>query len=475
MALTGNGTLLGIIDSGIDYSHPDFRNEDGSTRIIALWDQTIDGNPPEGYSVGTLYTREQMNEALQKETREEQFEIVPSRDRTGHGTHVAGIAGGNGRASDQKVKGVAPEAEFIIVKISNPVPSNQLEHSNLEYALEFCVNTALEINKPIAVNISYGNNYGAHNGRSLFDNRMNQLALIGKSVVCCGMGNEGSSARHFEERFDSDKNSVATNNIAIKHSVEWYIAPGETLISVQLWKSYVDEFRITFIAPDGEILGILPNNNRLQQTKYRDTTVYLYSGLPTPIQIRQLLLVVLEGNPYIDTGIWTLEIEPIRVIDGDYHMWLPVTEGTNPNTGFLNPVDNTTLTIPATTERVVSVGAYDGINNRLVAFSGRGFTSDGRVKPDVVAPGVDITSCAPGGGYDIRSGTSMATPFVTGTAALMMEWGIVQNNDPSMYGERIRASMRRMALPLPYIRSYPDYRVGYGALNQNEILPNLYL
>lgn len=475
MALTGSGTLLGIIDSGIDYAHPDFRNEDGSTRIFMLWDQTIVGDPPDGYEVGTLYTREEINEALQMNTRDEQLAIVPSQDRSGHGTHVAGIAGGNGRASDGRTIGVAPEAEFIIVKISNPVPSNQLERSNLEYALEFCVNIAAEVNKPIAVNISYGNNYGAHNGRSLFDNRMNQLALIGKSVVCCGMGNEGSSARHFQDTFLSMDNPVVTNNIEITHSVEWNIAPGETIISIQLWKSYVDEFHVTLIAPDGDVLGVLPSVTRLQQTSYRNTTVYIYSGLPTPIQIRQLLLVVLEGKPNIETGIWKFEIEPKRVVDGDYHMWLPVTEGTNPNTGFLNPVDQTTLTIPATTERVISVGAYDERDNRLATFSGRGFTADGRVKPDVVAPGVDITSCAPGGGYGIRSGTSMATPYVTGTAALIMEWGIVQNNDPFMYGERIRASIRRMALPLPYIRSYPDYRVGYGALNQNEILPNLYL
>ena len=434
MALTGKGTFIGIIDSGIDYSHPDFRNEDGSTRIFALWDQTVEGDPPPGYPIGTVYTREQINAALAQPDRAGQLQIVPSTDQSGHGTHVAGIAAGNGRASDGRIVGVAPKAELIVVKISNPVATNLLESSNLEYAIEYCVFTAAEAGKPIAVNISYGNNYGAHNGGSLLDNRIDSLERIGQSVLCCGMGNEGNTARHFEGKLFPTGQASVPDADDQGRVAEWFVAPGERAISVQLWKNYVDEFNVRLYAPNNRLMGTMPNPSRLQQAIYRTTELYLYSGLPTPIQIQQLFLVVMEGNPFVETGIWRLEVEPVRIVDGTYHIWLPVAIETNQNTRFLNPAENTTLTIPATAIRVISVGAYDASTMRFASFSGRGYTADGRVKPDIVAPGVNIVSCAPDGGYRTLSGTSMATPYATGTASLMMEWGIVQGNDSLMYG-----------------------------------------
>ncbi|MBH1941281.1 S8 family serine peptidase [Mobilitalea sibirica] len=452
--LFGEGVLVAVIDSGIDYSHPDFRNEDGTTRILALWDQTIPGAPPEGFDIGTLYTREQINEALNT-PMPERLELVPSTDLSGHGTHVAGIAAGNGRASNGRYRGVASQSELIVVKLGTSIGDSFPRTTQLMQGIDFAIRTAVIEGTPVAINISFGNNYGSHTGLSLLETFINDAANIWKNNIIIGTGNEGATGNHTQGVLQMGRNEV----------IEIAVSEYEFALNFQIWKNYYDHFDIIITAPNGTRVGPIPRILGTQQFTVAQTEIFLYYGDPTPYNPQQEIYVeLIPTNRYINSGIWRIELVPNRIVEGNYDIWLPSGSVKNPATRFLLSSEYTTLTIPSTAERAITVGAYNAYTDSYAPFSGRGYTRNNRVKPDLVAPGVNINSASPGGGYTIRSGTSMATPFVTGSAALLMEWGIVRGNDPYLYGEKLRAYLINGARPLRIERIYPNRTLGYGAL-----------
>ncbi len=453
--LFGRGVITAIIDSGIDYAHPDFRLENGQTRILELWDQTIPGSPPEGFSLGTLYTREQINQALATTNPIERMEIVPSTDTSGHGTHVAGIAAGNGRASNGLFRGVASQSELIIVKLGSSVGQSFPTTTRLMEGIDFCVRSAIKYNRPIAINLSFGNHYGAHNGSSILESYINDISSFARSNIIIGTGNEGTAGKHV--------GGIIGNTIEV---IELAVGQFQFSFNLQIWKNFYDQFDITLVSPGGTRVGPIPARLGTQQFRIGPTEIYLYYGDPTPYNPEQQIFIeFIPRNNYVEAGLWQIELTPINIVVGNYDMWLPSGGVISPETRFTRPTEETTLTIPSTAIRAISVGAYDPRLGSLAFFSGRGYPRGfGYVKPDIVAPGVNITSCAPGGGYSTRSGTSMATPFVTGSVALLMEWGITNGNDPYMYGEKVRAYLIAGARQLPIEPIYPNPIVGYGAL-----------
>lgn len=469
--LSGEGVLIGLVDSGVDYLHPDFQNADGSTRILKLWDQSVPGTPPEGYVLGSEYDSAQINEAIEagRSGRMNAYEIVPSRDLSGHGTQVLGIAAGNGRASDGLYRGMAWESKIIAVKLGNPREASFPRSTELMQGVDYLVRQAIAYNRPMAINISFGNNYGSHEGDSLLPSYLDAVAGLGRISICAGAGNEGSDALHTSGILKNASVREAASSAVIELAVSTY----ERTLNVQLWKEYVDEFDISLTNPAGERIG--PLNERLGSQRFYlgNTQLLIYYGKPGPYSVSQEIYVdFIPLNQYVDDGIWTITLTPRRIVDGRFDLWLPGGGVLNTATRFLRPNPDTTLTVPGTASKVITVGAYDSRTMAYADFSGRGYTRvTNQVKPDLAAPGVAIMTTCAGGGYAAATGASFATPFVTGAAALMMEWGIVDGNDLYLFGEKVKAYLRRGARQLPGYETWPNNQLGYGALCVRDSLP----
>lgn len=465
--LSGRGILIGIVDSGIDYENPDFRNEDGTTRIVSLWDQSITGRPPSGYATGSEYTQEEINAALAEPDRTVRSRIVSSRDASGHGTAVAGIAAGNGRGSEGRIyRGAAPEAELLIVKMGTPRPDGFPRTTELMLGVDYVIRKALELRRPVAVNISFGNTYGSHDGTSLVERFLNDISDTWKNVICIGSGNEGTTAGHASGRVSDEEETVQ----------EFAVQEREPALNVQIWKSYVDEMDISIVSPSGERVGPFREILGPQRFILGNTELLIYYGEPKPYSVRQEIYIsFIPLQSYVDGGVWRIILTPGRIVDGTYQMWLPAQTALNVGTAFLRPNSMSTLTIPSTAALAVTVAAYDARTFSYADFSGRGpaavYEGIGVPKPDLAAPGVLVNAPVPGGGYRAFSGTSFAAPFVTGSAALLMEWGIVKGNDPYLYGEKVKAYLRRGARELPGYDTWPNALLGYGVLCVRESLP----
>lgn len=459
LSLTGRGVLVAVIDSGIDYENDVFRNADGTTRIRNLWDQTIPGDPPEGYVIGTEYTREEINDALLAATRQERLQIVPSQDASGHGTSVAGIAAGN----SQEYQGVAYESELLIVKLGIPREEGFPRTTELIQALDYVVRKALEYQMPVAINLSFGNTYGPHDGSSLLERFIEDIANTWKSVICIGTGNEGNSAGHTSGVLVDSEETI----------IQLAVQENSPSLNVQIWKAYFDLVDISLVSPSGVRIGPIQERLGSQRFTVGNTQILLYYGEPNPFSIDQEIFIdFLPRNTYIDSGIWRILLTPRDIVNGEFALWLPSQAVLNPGTAFLFPTEERTLTVPSTSYGTIGVGAYDSATFTYADFSGRGPAGPGRrAKPDIVAPGVDITAPIPGGTFAEFSGTSFATPFATGGAALLMEWGIERENDPFLYGEKVKAYFQRGARPFVGIIEYPSPLVGYGALCVEESLP----
>ena len=481
--LTGKGVLVAVIDSGISYWNEDFRNPDGTTRIRFLWDQVL----------AREFDQTQINAALAAGSRQAAQQIVPSIDTTGHGTAVAGIAAGNGGRGGMAYAGIARESELLIVRLGSPRADSFPRTTELMRALTYAVNKSVELQMPLAVNLSFGNTYGAHNGTSLVERFLDNISEVGRSVICVGSGNEGASGGHVggSMKVTGRDTSESTNTVnTIDNTVgdnitrvELVVGVYETGLNVQLWKEYVDRYLVTLVSPAGESFQVDTDQPGKQIYRLQQTQVLLYNGEPAPYMTSQEIyfdFLPANGNRYLDQGVWTFQLRPLRTITGNYTFYLPSGTVRSANTRFVRPTPDVTLTIPSTAVKVITVGAYDPGYESYADFSGRGYlyqqqvnsrTSDTYVKPDLAAPGVGILAPNRDGGYSPVTGTSFATPFVTGAAAVLMQWGIVNGNDPYLYGEKVKAYLRKGAKGIRGEREYPNARVGYGSICVEDSLP----
>ena len=373
-----------------------------------------------------------------------------SRDITGHGTAVAGI-----------VSACTPKADLLIVKLDTS-NTNQVDTINLMRGIDFSVRYSRDNNVPMVINLSYGNNAGDHNGNSILEKYIDAVGDLSKLTIVVGAGNDGVAGRHIQINMGNES----------FYRREFQVSQGEGSIYIQIWRESIDVVDIILETPSGEILGPFNNYDNLMTYVTNNMDIRVLNNGPTPINSRlETYISIIPLDEYIESGIWSIVFNPKSIINGRLDVWLPVEGSTNTELFFLNPTVTTTLTIPSSTTKVITVGAYDSNNLTYASFSGRGYTVDGLIKPDLVAPGVNINTAMAGGGYTVVTGTSFAAPFVSSGAAMLMEYGIVRGNDLFLYGEKVKAYLIKGAKKISEFENIPNDRVGWGALCVEESVP----
>ncbi|MGN0317574.1 MAG: S8 family peptidase [Lachnospira sp.] len=428
--LNGRGVIVAVIDTGIDILDRDFIGADGKSRISSIYDQTTQ----------TEYDNDRINEMIENYYNQAINSQPDTIDLTGHGTNVAKICCGN--------NGVASESEIVIVKMGTS-KNAQPRTNQLMEAVDYCYRYAVMKEKPLAVNVSYGSNYGDHLGNSLLDSFLNDISRNWKMSICVGTGNEGAGATHFEGKLTDNQWLTA----------EFGVGAYENTLDIQVWKSFQDNCTFEIVNPNGEVLVNISDRRFSEPINVSDNTnrIYVFNSPPGPSNASQEIFINISGRrEYISSGTWKIRLLCRQVMSGRVDMWLPVSSALNFSTGFLKPSPEFTFTIPSTATRVISVGAYNQKIMGYAAFSGRGYSyaMGNRLmcKPELVAPGVDILLERRLYNNSITTqsvtGTSFATPFVTGAAALLLEWGIVNGNDLFLYGDKLKEYLISGAKPI---------------------------
>lgn len=471
LGLTGRGTLLGVIDSGIDYQNPVFRYADGSTKILGLWDQTINDGPlPQWMSYGSEYREAQINEALRSS---DPYSIVPSRDIDGHGTFMAGIAAGVDQPDEQFI-GAAPGAALAVVKLK---PAKQYlrdffaiqpdavayQENDIMLAISYLEHLGRELRMPLVVLCGLGTNWGSHTGNSPLARTLSMLANRSQVAVVVPVGNENGLGHHYEGRI-SEQGGV--------QDVEIRVAPEEKGFQLELWSLVPDRFTVSILSPSGDYVPQIPlrlGQSQLLKFPLENTTVDVsYRFLEVRSNSHLIIMRFLTPAP----GVWTVRVFSADYLTGLFHMWLPVQTFIREETIFLSPSPDTTLTVPSATENLIGVAAYNHNSGSIYIRSGRGYTRTGVVKPDLAAPGVDIYGPGLNGQYIRRSGTSMAAAHVAGAASCLLEWGVVLGNRIWMNNDAVRALLIQGATRRPNL-PYPNREWGYGTLNLYGIFATL--
>lgn len=498
LSLTGRNVIIGIADSGMDYTLPAFRKEDGSSRILAIWDQTI---PYEGtlggqeerdgadiaarmrrwnddsvekrgtldVPFGTVYTREEINEALRSENP---FMKVPSRDGTGHGSAMAGAAGGK---VGEEIYGGAVNAEYVIVKCKQAnrdlrqfyqiaEGAEAYNEIDIMLAYRFMDSYCEPFRTPLVYCFGMGSSMGPHDGTSLLSEFLNTVALRrSRAIVVCG-GNEGNQAGHFAGEGDRD--------------VELRTGEGVNGFTLEIWGSIPEIFSIIVVSPGGEstaVLSSIVSGSKRISFIFEDTVIYAEAELAEQSSGRTLMVLRFE-NP--TSGIWRIKMRNA----GTFHMWLPVRSFLSGEVFFLQPDPEITLTEPAYASEVITISTYADTTGAFWSESGRGFAVDGRIKPDFAAPGADVpvpgraplALSGPNGAEAMDSlgsftvtGSSMAAAITAGAVAQFLEWAIVRENDIFIKGREIKSYLQRGASKEAGME-YPDERWGYGKLNLQQ-------
>lgn len=460
--LLGKNTIIGFIDTGIDYTMDVFKKADNTTRITYIWDQTIQTGPkPKGINYGTQYSTTEINEAL---TSENPFEIVPSTDTDGHGSFMASIAAGNIN-QERDFTGVAPLADIMMVKLK-PAKQNLKDYyfvregavcyqeTDIVMGVKFLLERAYDEQKPIVICLGLGTSYGGHEGTGILDEYLGYVENLSGICVVVPTGNEANYSGHYrgEEALMGEYDDV-----------EIRVGEGERGFALELWAQAPSVFSVGLISPSGEVIDKIParvDNSQTIRFIFESTIVYVdYRFLEMRTGDELIFLRFSMPTP----GIWKIRVYKEKTFNNFYDLWLPIKEFISPDTYFIKPDPDITITDPGNATTPITVAAYDHVTDSIYLNSGRGYTRSGRIKPDIAAPGVNVFGALPDNKFGVRSGTSIAAAHAAGAAALLLEWGIVKGNRPSIQTREIKTLFIRGATRTNM--TYPNNEWGYGVLN----------
>ena len=465
-SLTGNGVIVGFIDTGIDYTNDIFKNVTGRTRILSIWDQSDQsGTHPQGIEFGSEYTREDIDRALQSENP---YSIVPTKDTQGHGTFMAGVACGREDVENNFI-GAANESQIAVVKLKKAKKylrdfylieenvQDVYQENDIMQAVTYLRNLSRRESKPLVLVLGLGTGSGQRSGGSALSQQLNDLGeMIGCCVVTCA-GNEGNARLHY-------KGSVLNKEY---EDVELRVGEGTNGFTMELWGNSPDIISVAFISPSGEMISRIPA--RVGQS---DTVEFLlekskidisYSLVEAGGGVELIFMRFIDPTP----GVWIIRVYGNNILEGDYNIWLPIKQFIDKETYFLKPNPDITLTVPSTTQATITVAAYDNMTNALFTDSSRGFTRTNEIKPDITAPGVNVYGPGINNNYVRKSGTSVAAALVAGNCAQLMQWGIVEKNETQMKTNYIKNFLIRGAIRDRNI-VYPSKEWGYGKVNVYE-------
>lgn len=462
--LTGRDVLVGIIDTGIEYTHQAFKNPDGTTRIVSIWDQTINtGNSrPADFHYGTEYTQDQINLAL---ASADPLSIVPSTDTNGHGTELAGIAAGN-RNEAERFSGVAPNSQIVVVKLKPakrqlkefffiPPEAECFQENDIMLGIEYLISVANRLQRPISICIGVGTSQGPHDARSALNNYVTTIADQNGVGITIAAGNEGNTSHHYSGIVD-----IATGY----NTVELRVGPNNSGFSMELWGSSPNIFSIDVLSPTGQYIPRIPA--RLKETReinfiFENTKLFIDYELVEARTGNELILIRFQ-TPM--EGIWRFRVYSAINIEPRFNIWLPMRRFLGEDTYFMEPDPYYTLTNPANTFTPIIATSYNHVNQSLAIDASRGYTVTDIVSPTLAAPGVDVIVPTLNNRYTVNSGTSIAAGFTTGVAALLLEWGIVNGNQPQLDTLQMKNFLIRGAKRDRNI-TYPNREWGYGILD----------
>lgn len=465
LALQGSGVIIGFVDTGIDYREEVFRREDGSTRILSIWDQTIQtGAPPEGFAYGTEYRREEIDRALASDEPET---VVPSTDASGHGTRIASAAAGSLLDQGVTFRGAAPLADIAVVKLKGAKRylrdyyliddrAEAFAENDIMEAVNYLQQMAVAFSRPVVIVIGLGTNMGSHDGTSALDAYLNIVAGRRSRAVVVGGGNEGDKEHHYE--------NFMPGNVEIR------VAGPMKGFCAEIWGSIPDVYAVSIRSPGGEVSPSIDFRNGMDRN-----ISFIFER--TRIQVGVVLVEKEAGDPLIflrfqdpTPGIWTVTLTASVQKpggDGQYHMWLPIEAFLENSVTFLQPSPDVTLTEPANAAEVITISTYDSYTDSWYAPSGRGFSRNDSIKPDLSAPGVGVHTV-----LGETDGSCMAAALAAGCVAQFLEWAIVDGNAFAVDSRGTKSFLIQGADRPGNIR-YPDRRWGYGRLNINGTFETL--
>ena len=475
LRLNGKGVLVGVIDSGIDYLNKEFQREDDTTRVLRIWDQTIQGDKEVyGLKYGIEYTEEEINKAISLQaTGGDPYSIVPSKDDIGHGTKVSGIMGGRG--INPALKGAAPDCQFVIVKLARAtkveldaalidktdVPS--YSPWSVLLALRYVVSVARALEKPVVVFIPLGSNMGSHTGNGIIEASISNFSSQASTVVVVPTGNQGNTDTHTEGIIE---------RVGDVKDIEIRIGEKQKNLPIEIWIDKPNRVKLSIISPTGEIIDNLESkntNNERIKFLYEETEMIVNFTSPE-LTTGDSLIFIRAYN--LRAGIWKFRLTGQYIVGGKYYSWIPQRELIDNETKFLNPVEYTTLTLPSTSRGAISVAYYNQNNNATLSESSRGYTRDGRIKPDIAAGGTNALVTNPGGTTSLMTGASVAGAVVSGCCALILQWAVSDGNYPDIYSEQIKSYIISGAKGRPG-DIYPNRDWGYGMFDLQGIFDRI--